>query len=113
MALLVWVIEPCLRLRFGWHFIRPDPNFIYVKDPNVEFFGSLILIFWPIGIPIFFIIKYGLIYLIMYIYRSIIFLNKKSEQFWIPKPKLVPEKLIDETKSNYRSFAFIEKYKSK
>ena len=114
IALIAWVIEPCLRLRFGWYFIKPDPKFYSIYgdgDPNREVFGALILAFWPIGIPLFFVIKYGLIYLIMYIYRSIKFINKASEQFWTPKPKVVPERIIDETKTNYRNFAFIEKDK--
>lgn len=113
IALLAWVIEPCLRLRFGWYFIKPDPNYIGYGDPNREVLGPLIAVFWPIGIPIFFLTKYVLLHVIVGVYKNIIRINNMTEKFWTPKPKTIPEKIVDESKSNYRNFAFIEKDKVK
>lgn len=108
IALILWVIEPFLRLRLGWMFIKYN-DYIIDRDSDRQFIGALILTFWPIGIPLFFIIKYVFAHLLVYTYLGIKYINKASEKFWTPKPKIDPENVVDETKSDYRNFSLIER----
>lgn len=94
MALLDWVVEPYLRLRHEF-FLAQDTD-----ERNIlKFF---VLIFWPIGIPIVFFIS-GAIKL----YHIICFIEEQADQWWKPKPK--SEKVVDESKSDYRNISFIER----
>ena len=92
--IVAWVIEPYLRLRHN--FLLSDDALI--KD-DLKF---LVSVFWPIGLPVWFACK-----IILAAWKFIKYMEEKADQRWAPS--IIPEKIVDESKSDYRNVSFTER----
>lgn len=91
---VAWVIEPYLRIRHNIHIT----NDTLIKND----LKLMVSIGWPVGLPIWFFLKGA-----NWIWNHIICMEEKVNQLWAVK---VPsEKIVDETKSDYRNFSLIER----